>query len=63
MKIILHVIAYLMIINGIWLTITSLPFAWGSGVFNGGSTAALVDIMSELSLLIIYFGFRELFNR
>jgi hypothetical protein len=52
-----------MIINGIWLAIVSIPFTWGFGVFNGGSTFALVYIMSELSLLVIYFGFRELYNK
>ena len=63
LRVILNVISYLMIINGIWLAIVSIPFTWGFGVFNGGSTFALVYIMSELSLLVIYFGFRELYNK
>ena len=63
LRIILNVISYLMIINGIWLAIISIPFTWEFGVFNGGSTSALVYIMSELSLLVIYFGFRELYNK
>jgi len=62
-RIILNIIAYLMIIDGMLLAITSLSLVWGFGTFDGGSTTALVDIMSELSLLIIYLGFRELYNK
>jgi len=62
-RIILNIIAYLMIIDGILFAITSLSFVWGFGAFDGGSTTVLVDIMSELSLLIIYLGFRELYNK
>jgi len=60
---VLDIIAYFMIIDGIKLAITSIYFVYGFGAFNGGSTTALVDIMSELSLLIIYLGFRELYNK
>lgn len=63
LRIVLNVISYLMIIDGVWLAIVSIPFTFGFGIFNGGSTFALVYIMSELSILIVYFGFRELYNK
>ncbi len=63
LRIALNIISYLMIIDGVWLAIVSLPFTFGSGTFNGGSTFALVYIMSELSLLVVYLGFKELYNK